>query len=193
MDGWTDSRLQAAKALKNKLATLQDRLDNALKDDYTALRQLEKALPLSEAAKKILNTSYMRAYLEFSFIDQEIDHLDKIGFGAKIIDAYEMENGFVAVVVDWNSKTDSHKLKYASQGCVTYSSDKIVGVELEFRDYPYKIDDCQMNPRISVKLDYDDFDKKMDYVCFQNLKYQAIVYFAPDSWNCSRNSKKIKF
>ena len=193
MDGWTDSRLQAAKALKNKLATLQDRLDNALKDDYTALRQLEKALPLSEAAKKILNTSYMRAYLEFSFIDQEIDHLDKIGFGAKIIDAYEMENGFVAVVVDWNSKTDSHKLKYASQGCVTYSSDKIVGVELEFRDYPYKIDDCQMYPRISVELDYDDFDKKMDYVCFQNLKYQAIVYFAPDSWNCSRKSKKIKF
>jgi hypothetical protein len=193
LDGWTDSRLQAAKALKNKLATLQDRLDNALKDDYTALRQLEKALPLSEAAKKILNTSYMRAYLEFSFIDQEIEHLDKIGFGAKILDAYEMENGFVAVVVDWNSKTDSHKLKYASQGCVTYSSDKIVGVELEFRDYPYKIDDCQMNPRISVKLDYDDFDKKMDYVCFQNLKYQAVVYFAPDSWNCSRKSKKIKF
>ena len=193
MDGWTDSRLQAAKALKNKLATLQDRLDNALKDDHTALRQLEKTLPLSEAAKKILNTSYMRAYLEFSFIDQEIDHLDKIGFGAKIIDAYEMENGFVAVVVDWNSKTDSHKLKYASQGCVTYSSDKIVGVELEFRDYPYQIDDCQMNPRISVKLDYDDFNKKMDYVCFQNLKYQAIVYFAPDSWNCSRKSKKIKF
>jgi hypothetical protein len=179
--------------VKNKLATLQDRLDNALKDDHTALRQLEKTLPLSEAAKKILNTSYMRAYLEFSFIDQEIDHLDKIGFGAKIIDAYEMENGFVAVVVDWNSKTGSHKLKYASQGCVTYSSDKIVGVELEFRDYPYQIDDCQMNPRISVKLDYDDFNKKMDYVCFQNLKYQAIVYFAPDSWNCSRNSKKIKF
>lgn len=179
--------------MKNKLATLQDRLDNALKDDHTALRQLEKTLPLSEAAKKILNTSYMRAYLEFSFIDQEIDHLDKIGFGAKILDAYEMENGFVAVVVDWNSKTDSHKLKYASQGCVTYSSDKIVGVELEFRDYPYKIDDCQMNPRISVKLDYDDFNKKMDYVCFQNLKYQAIVYFAPDSWNCNRKSKKIKF
>jgi hypothetical protein len=135
----------------------------------------------------------MRAYLEFSFIDQELDHLDKIGFGAKILDAYEMENGFVAVVVDWNSKTGSHKLKYASQGCVTYSSDKIVGVELEFRDYPYQIDDCQMNPRISVKLDYDDFNKKMDYVCFQNLKYQAIVYFAPDSWNCSRKSKKIKF
>jgi hypothetical protein len=39
---------------KNKLATLQDRLDNALKDDHTALRQLQKTLPLSEAAKKIL-------------------------------------------------------------------------------------------------------------------------------------------
>ncbi len=45
----------------------------------------------------------------------------------------------------------------------------------------------------NFKLDYDDFNKKIDYVCFQNLKYQAIVYFAPDSWNCSRNSKKIKF
>jgi len=45
-----------------------------------------------------------------------------------------MENGFVAVVVDWNSKTDSHKLKYASQGCITYSSDKIVGVDLEFQN-----------------------------------------------------------
>ena len=50
-----------------------------------------------------------------------------------------------------------------------------------------------MNPRISVKLDYDDFNKKMDYVCLQNLKYQAIVYFAPYDWNCNRNSKKIKF
>ena len=41
--------------MKNKLATLQDRLDNALKDDYTALKQLEKTLPLSELAKKKLN------------------------------------------------------------------------------------------------------------------------------------------
>jgi ferritin-like metal-binding protein YciE len=38
--------------VKNKLATLQDRLDNALKDDHTALKQLEKTLPLSEVAKK---------------------------------------------------------------------------------------------------------------------------------------------
>ena len=182
--------------MKNKLATLQDRLDNPLKDDHTALKQLEKSLPLSDAAKKkfnLLNKNIMRAYLEFSLMDDEVDHLAEIGFGAKILDAYEMENGFVAVVVDWNSKTDSHKLKYASQGCVTYSSDKIVGVELEFQNYPYKDDDCQMNPRISVKLDYDDFNKKMDYVCFQNLKYQAVVYFAPDSWNCSRKSKKINF
>jgi hypothetical protein len=41
--------------LKNKLATLQDRLDNPLKDDYTALQQLEKTLPLSELAKKKFN------------------------------------------------------------------------------------------------------------------------------------------
>jgi hypothetical protein len=182
--------------VKNKLATLQDRLDNPLKDDHTALRQLEKSLPLSDTAKKKLNKlneNTMRAYLEFSLMDQEVDHLTKIGFGAKILDAYEMENGFVAVVVDWNSKTDSHKLKYASQGCITYSSDKIVGVDLEFQNYPYKDDDCEMYPIISVKLDYNNSNKKMDYVCFQNLKYQAVVYFAPDSWNYSRNSKKIKF
>ena len=55
MDSRSDSKLQAAKALKNKLATLQDRLDNPLKDDYTALRQLEKTLPLSELAKKKFN------------------------------------------------------------------------------------------------------------------------------------------
>jgi hypothetical protein len=182
--------------VKNKLATLQDRLDNPLKDDHTALRQLEKSLPLSDTAKKKLNKlneNTMRAYLEFSLMDDEVDHLTKIGFGAKILDAYEMENGFVAVVVDWNSKTDSHKLKYASQGCVTYSSDKIVGVELEFRDYSYRNDDCEMYPIISVKLDYDDSNKKMDFVCFHNLKYQAVVYFAPETWSCSRNSKKIKF
>jgi len=135
----------------------------------------------------------MRAYLEFSLMDQEVDHLTKIGFGAKILDAYEMENGFVAVVVDWNSKTDSHKLKYASQGGTTYSSDKIVGVELEFRDYSYRNDDCEMYPIISVKLDYDDSNKKMDFVCFHNLKYQAVVYFAPETWSCSRKSKKINF
>ena len=182
--------------MKNKLATLQDRLDNPLKDDYAALRQLEKSLPLSDAAKKkfnLLNKNIMRAYLEFSLMDDEVDHLTKIGFGAKILDAYEMENGFVAVVVDWNSKTDSHKLKYAWQGCITYSSDKIVGVDLEFQNYPYKDDDCEMYPIISVKLDYNDSNKKMDYVCFQNLKYQAVVYFAPYDWNAGRNSKKIKF
>ena len=181
---------------KPKLATLKDRLDNPLKDDYAALRQLEKSLPLSDAAKKKLNKlnkNTMRAYLEFSLMDQEVDHLTKIGFGAKILDAYEMENGFVAVVVDWNSKTDSHKLKYASQGCITYSSDKIVGVDLELQNYPYKDDDCEMYPIISVKLDYDDWNKRMDYVCFQNLKYGAIVYFAPYNWNTTRNSKKIKF
>ena len=37
---------------KPKLATLKDRLDNPLKDDHTALEQLSKTLPLSEAAKK---------------------------------------------------------------------------------------------------------------------------------------------
>jgi len=182
--------------VKNKLATLQDRLDNPLKDDHTALKQLEKSLPLSDVAKKklnLLNKNTMRAYLEFSLMDDEVDHLTKIGFGAKIIDAYEMENGFVAVVVDWNSKTDSHKLKYASEGSITYSSDKIVGVELVLQNYPYKDDDCEMYPIISVKLDYDDWNKRMDYVCFQNLKYGAIVYFAPYNWNTTRNSKKIKF
>lgn len=35
-----------------KLATLKDRLDNPLKDDHTALEQLAKTLPLSDAAKK---------------------------------------------------------------------------------------------------------------------------------------------
>lgn len=135
----------------------------------------------------------MRAYLVFSPMDEEIDHLNKIGFGAKIIDAYEMENGFIAVVVDWNSKTDSHKLKYASQCCTFRSSDEIVGVELEFKDYSYQLDGYPTNPHISVMLEYKGSPKSMDYVCFQNLKYGAIVYFAPDSWNCSRKSKKIKF
>ena len=37
---------------KPKLGTLKDRLDNALKDDHTALEQLQKVLPLSEIAKK---------------------------------------------------------------------------------------------------------------------------------------------
>ena len=46
--------------MKNKLATLQDRLDNPLKDDYTALRQLEKTLPLSELAKKKLNKLFKK-------------------------------------------------------------------------------------------------------------------------------------
>jgi len=38
--------------MKNKLPTLKDRLDNPLKDDHTALKQLAKTLPLSDAAKK---------------------------------------------------------------------------------------------------------------------------------------------
>ena len=46
--------------MKNKLATLQDRLDNPLKDDYTALQQLEKTLPLSELAKKKLNMFFTK-------------------------------------------------------------------------------------------------------------------------------------
>lgn len=46
--------------MKNKLATLQDRLDNPLKDDDTALRQLEKTLPLSDAAKKKLNMFFTK-------------------------------------------------------------------------------------------------------------------------------------
>ena len=40
---------------KPKLATLKDRLDNALKDDYSALEQLAKTLPLSDLAKEKLN------------------------------------------------------------------------------------------------------------------------------------------
>ena len=40
---------------KPRLATLKDRLDNALKDDYSALEQLAKTLPLSDLAKEKLN------------------------------------------------------------------------------------------------------------------------------------------
>ena len=46
--------------MKNKLATLQDRLDKPLKDDYTALQQLEKTLSLSELAKKKLNMFFTK-------------------------------------------------------------------------------------------------------------------------------------
>jgi hypothetical protein len=135
----------------------------------------------------------MRAYLEFSPIKEEIDHLNKINFSAKITDAYEMENGFVAVVVNWDTKIDSHKLKYASQGCTFRSSDKIVGVELEFPDHPYKLDEDEMYPRILVRLDYKNSSKSMDFVCFHNFKYESIVYFAPEAWSSKRKSKKIKF
>ena len=45
---------------KPKLATLKDRLDNPLKDDHTALEQLQKALPLSEIAKKKYDKSSNR-------------------------------------------------------------------------------------------------------------------------------------
>ena len=45
---------------KPKLATLKDRLDNPLKDDHTALEQLQKVLPLSEAAKKKYDKSSNR-------------------------------------------------------------------------------------------------------------------------------------
>ena len=38
--------------MKKKFPTLKDRLDNPSKDDHTALEQLAKTLPLSDAAKK---------------------------------------------------------------------------------------------------------------------------------------------
>ena len=42
----------------------------------------------------------MRAYLDFRHSDEEADHFNKIGFGAKITNAYQLENGFIIVVVD---------------------------------------------------------------------------------------------
>jgi len=139
----------------------------------------------------------MRAYLDFRHSDEVADHFDKIGFGAKITNAYELENGFVAVVVDWNSKTDSYKIKYAKQGCSINSSTKQVGTELQFPDFPYRKPKPKMGsvyyPGFEVMLDYKDSDKKMEYVCFQNYKYEAIVYFAPEGWNDNKNCKKIDF
>ena len=137
----------------------------------------------------------MRAYLDFRHSDEVADHFDKIGFGAKITNAYELENGFVAVVVDWNSKTDSYKIKYAKQGCSINSSTKQVGTELQFPDFPYRKPKMGSvyYPGFEVMLDYKDSDKKMEYVCFHNYKYEAIVYFAPEGWNDKKNCKKIDF
>ena len=136
----------------------------------------------------------MRAYLEFSPIKKEIDHLNKIYFGAKIVNAYELPSNFVVVLIDWNSAIDSHKIKYAKQGCTISSSDKIVGVELRFEDYPYEMEDsnCSFSPTINVKLSYKS-KRKLEYVCFHNLKYGAAVYFALEGWNDSKNRKKIDF
>jgi hypothetical protein len=137
----------------------------------------------------------MKAYLEFSPIDEETQHLAALGFEAQITDAYEMENGFIAVLVDWSSKVNSHKFKYPSKGCTIHSSDKIVGVELVFEDCPYRADDFNydMYPSLIVSLNYEDSNQKMDFVCFHNLKYQAVVYFAPETWNCGKKIKKIEF
>jgi len=137
----------------------------------------------------------MKAYLNFRHSDEEAAHFDKIGFGAKITNAYELENGFIAVIVDWDSKIDRHKIKHAQEGCIIYSSEKEVAIELEFQNYSFKYDDLEddVPPRITVLLDYKGSEKRMDYVCFQNLKYQAAVYFAPQDWNYSKNPKKIDF
>ena len=46
---------------KSKLATLKDRLDNALKDEHIALKQLAKTLPLSDfASKKLQSKPYQK-------------------------------------------------------------------------------------------------------------------------------------
>ncbi len=137
----------------------------------------------------------MRAYLDFRHSDEEADHFNKIGFGAKITNAYQLENGFIIVVVEWNSKTDSHKIKYAKQGCIISSSDKKIGIELQFNDFPYKDEGVgyPFYPGFIVELDYKDSEKKMEYVCFHNNKYEAIVYFAPEDWNDNKNCKKIDF
>lgn len=137
----------------------------------------------------------MRAYLDFRHSDEEADHFNKIGFGAKITNAYELENGFIIVVVEWNSKIDSHKIKYAKQGCSTSSSTKQVGVELQFPDFPFRDETIHsvFYPGFEVMLDYKDFDKKIEYVCFHNYKYEAVVYFAPEGWNDNKNCKKIDF
>lgn len=137
----------------------------------------------------------MKTYLEFNPAHDEAKHLAAVGFKAQIADAYEMENGFVAVRVDWSSEVDSCKFKYASQGSKISSSDKIIGVELVFEGFPYKPENYNYEayPSILVQLDYKSSDKKMDFVCFHNLKYEAVVYFAPQTWNLSRKIKKIKF
>ncbi len=180
--------------MKNKLATLQDRLDNPLKDDYTALRQLEKTLSLSETANKKLKNKDMKAYLEFSSIDEEIEILNKTCFGAKITNACVIRNEFVAVYIDWDSKIDNFKFKYAKQGSIINHNYNKISVDLQFESYPYRINsnDYDSYPTIRVNLTFKS-NKKMDYVCFHNLKYGAVVYFAPQDWNTSKHPKKIDF
>lgn len=45
--------------MKKKFPTLKDRLDNPLKDEHTALKQLAKTLPLSDFASKKLQSKNM--------------------------------------------------------------------------------------------------------------------------------------
>lgn len=137
----------------------------------------------------------MKAYLDFRHSDEVADHFDKIGFRVEITDAYELENGFVAVVVEWDSETDSHKIKYAKQGCTISFSNNYVGTELQFPEFSYRSEEIGsvFYPGFEVMLDYNDSGKKMEYVCFQNYKYEAIVYFAPEGWNNKKNCKKIDF
>lgn len=138
----------------------------------------------------------MRAYLDFRQSDEVANHFDKIDFDVKIKAAHQLDNGFVRVVVEWDSKVDSHKIKYAKQGCTISFSNNHVGTELQFPDFPYKDENVGsvFYPGFEVMLDYNDSGKKMEYVCFHNYKYEAIVYFAPEGWNdLTENSKPINF
>jgi hypothetical protein len=66
---------------------------------------------------------------------------------------------------------------------------------LQFPDFPFRDETIHsvFYPGFEVMLDYKDSDKKIEYVCFHNLKYEAVVYFAPEGWNDNENCKKIDF
>jgi len=138
----------------------------------------------------------MKAYLEFMHSDEEAALFHKIGFGVKIIQGYLLESGFVRVVVDWNSKKDQDKIRYAQKSYVRSSSTKTVGVKLQFKDFPYTVEDSEhpFYPGFEVMLDYKDSDNKMEYISCEATKYQAIVYFGPEGWNFwTDKAKKIDF
>lgn len=150
-----------------------------------------------------MKSPIIRPYAEIESLSQKA--LDAIGFRFTALDLDKTKDGWLRLYITWRADKDEYKVKYpcvSSHASGRGSGQEYDSVEFEFPQIaaPYgtkekweKNHKASIDVGIYIKTGRVKNPPRLgySYKFKENIKYGALVWFAPESWNSGKGDKNL--